>query len=192
MSSDFRWEAKIQIAELGFLGGTIEPVGHRRGVGEQVKSGFQIAGLMVLAFFSFIALAVGLRLATGPVDSGQNDHRLLAAMVVAAMIVFLYATVRYWARWLVGFLVLSLWRFWGALMFKGFFELPTNVTFTALLAWSLYVLAAFALTVRHAGRTPNGAEKVGLVSFVVCVALAMVSSSSSPLFYGLGLLAVGE
>jgi hypothetical protein len=167
-------------------------VGSRRSVAEQVKSGFQIAGLMVLAFCSFIAVGIGLQLATGRLDSGRNDHRFFGAMVVAAMIVFLYGTVRYWARWLVGILVLSLWRFWGALMFKGFFELPTNVTFSALLAWSLYVLAAFVLTVRHAGRTPNGAEKFGLVSFVVCVALAMVSSSSSPLFYGLGLLAVGE
>jgi hypothetical protein len=147
---------------------------------------------MVLAFCSFIAVGIGLQLATGRLDSGRNDHRLLGAVVVAAMIVFLYGTTRYWARWLVGILVLSLWRFWGALMFKGFFELPRNVTFRALLAWFLYVLAAFALTVRHAGRPPSGAEKFGLVSFVVCVALAMVSGSSFPLFYGLGLLAVGE
>ena len=78
------------------------------------------------------------------------------------------------------------------LMFKGFFELPTNVTFSALLAWFLYSLAALALTFRHFGRAPNGAEKFGLVGFVVCVALAMVGNSSSPLFYGLGLLAAGE
>jgi hypothetical protein len=161
-------------------------------VGVHVKSGFQIAGLTILAFCSFIALGIGLQLATGRVESGGTDHRLLGAIVVVGMMAFLYGTVRYWARWLVGILVLSLWRLWGGLMFKGFFELPTSVTFTALLAWSLYALAAFALTVRHASRVPVGAEKFGLVCFVVCVALAMVSSSSSPLFYGLGLLAVGE
>jgi hypothetical protein len=107
-------EAKAQTEETKFPGRTINPVGHGRSVGEQVKSGFQIAGLMVLAFCSFVALAVGLRLATGPVESGRNDHRLLDAMVVAAMIVFLYGTVRYWARWLVGFLGLGLWRMWYA------------------------------------------------------------------------------
>lgn len=147
---------------------------------------------MVLAFCSFIALAVGLRLATGPVESGRNDHRLLGVIVVAVIVPFLYGTVRYWARWLVGFLGLGLWRMWYALMFKGFFELPTNVTFSALLAWFLYSLAALALTFRHFSRAPNGAEKFGLVGFVICVALAMVSSSSFPLFYGLGLLAAGE
>jgi hypothetical protein len=55
----------------------------------RVKSGFQIAGLIILAFCSFIALGIGLQLATGRVESGRTDHRLLGAIVVVGMMAFL-------------------------------------------------------------------------------------------------------
>ena len=159
---------------------------------EQVKSGLRISGLIVLTFCIFIALVVSLSHVTGRVDPPRSRHPLLGVLSTATLVAVMFQTTRYWAKWLVGILGLGLFRLWGTLMFKGFFELPTNISFTTLLAWFLYTAAAVALTVRHASRPPKGAERFGLTGFVVCVSLAMINGSSHPLFYGLGLLAVGE
>jgi len=164
----------------------------RRTAWEQVKSGFRISGLIVLTFCIFITLVVSLSHVTGRVDPPRSRNALLGVLSTATLVAVMFQTTRYWAKWLVGILGLGLFRMWGALMFKGFFELPRNINFTALLAWFLYTAAAVGLTVRHATRPPKGAERFGLTGFVVCVSLAMATGSSSPLFYGLGLLAAGE
>jgi len=163
----------------------------RRTVREQVKSGFRIAGSLVLVFCFFAALVASLSYVTGRADRLMGNHRWLAALVAVALITIMFLTTQYWAKWLVGVLGYCFLRMLAPLFFKLFFGFFRELTFAELLMWTLYSLAAAALTARHVSRAPKGVEKFGLVAFVVCVSLAMVYGSV-PLFYGLGLLATAE
>jgi hypothetical protein len=147
---------------------------------------------MVLAFCFFVALVAGLEFMIGRADPSRGHHPLLGAGLTAALVFVLFKTTRYWAKWLIGILGLCVLRIFYALVFKAFYELPRNFSLREGLAWLGYLLAAFALTARHASRTPRGAEKLGLVSFVVCIAMAIALNNYTALLYGLGLLAVTE
>ena len=164
----------------------------RRTVAEQVKSGFRIGGLLVLSFLVFVALEGSLTYMTGQAGSAKGSYRVIGAISSVALIAVLYLTTAYWAKWLLGILGYCFFRMLVPLGLATFGYTFRNVSTAQLGAWSLYALIGLALTVRYAKRKPRGAEKLGLVSFVVCVSLAMVYSSSIPLFYGLALLAAME
>jgi hypothetical protein len=167
-------------------------MGDHRTAWEQVKSGSRIGSLIVLAFCFFVALAISLAYVTGKVDPSGGRHPLLGALAAAALVAIMFRTTQYWAKWLAGILALGALRILGALLFKAFYDLPLDFSLSAGLTWFAYLLVALALTARHASRRPCGLERVGLVCFVVSVALATPSGSPVSLFYGLGLLAVTE
>jgi len=159
---------------------------------EQAKFGLRISGLFLLGVCLFGWLVAGLAFMVGKADSLGGHHPLLGAGLTAALVFVLFKTTKYWAKWLVGILGLFVLRFFFGLGFKWFYELPKGLSIREGLAWFAYLGAALALTVRHASRKPEGAENLGLVSFVVCVALAMAVNNYMPLLYGLGLLAIAE
>ncbi|HEY6765836.1 MAG TPA: hypothetical protein VI386_13780 [Candidatus Sulfotelmatobacter sp.] len=99
-------------------------------------------------------------------------------------------TTNYWAKWLLGALAYGFLRLIGGLLFPPYFSRP--VVRTAFAVWVLYVGLAVALTARYFRRQPRGFERLGLVSFVACVALAMVYSTQQQLWAGLFLLGLAE
>lgn len=159
---------------------------------EQVKSGLRLAGFLMLVFCFFLALTLSLAHLTGQVGVSGGRHPALGALSAVTLVVITFKTTQYWAKWIVAILALGAWRLFFALLFKFFYDLPVNLTLRGAATWFAYSVVALILTMRHIRRVPRGAEKAGLVSFVIAVVLAMLQNSPVPLFYGLSLLAMAE
>jgi len=164
-------------------------VARERGVGEQVRSGLRIAGRILLVFAAFTLLEVCLVYLTGLADASAIK-KFLAALVAAGVVAFMFRTTMYWAKWLLAALGFCLVRLVGGVLLGPYFSKPLSRDTAAV--WMLYTGAAVALTVRYSGKKPRGFERLGLVSFIVCIALAFISGSQKQLWLGLGLLGLSE
>jgi hypothetical protein len=167
------------------------PMTRKRTVGEQVASGFRIAGSMVLAFTFIVALIGSTFFLLGLNNAeAQGQHRILGGTALVGLSVLLFLTTRHWAKWLVGIVA---YCFAKVLIGTPFFLLSGKTNVAKQLVFVLiYCLIAALLTWRHFEREPTGIEKVGLVGFVVCASFAMALQSYLPLLVGLALLAIGE
>lgn len=163
----------------------------KRTVGAQVRSGFRIAGCTVLVFVVFTLLEVSLTFAVGLANPNTPIRRLLGAVLAIGLMLFMFRTARHWARWLFPALVYWLVRLATRGLLLGPY-LSTPVARSTVVVWILYAGASVALTVRYIRRRPGGFESLGLVSFVVGVAMAMVYDSRNPLWSGLALLGLAE
>src|SRR5262245_55174227 len=94
---------------------------HTRSIGEQVRSGFIIAGELVAGFLVFVVATVSLRwLIAPPIAARPVDYLVpLLALTVAAGIMF--ATAERWGAFILGFLF-----FRGALKGIGRTVLPSH------------------------------------------------------------------
>ncbi len=162
----------------------------KRSVREQVISGLRIGGLIVLSFAFFAAMVVSASLITGREATPSIEQRLLGVLALCVLAGILFLTVHRWTEWLIGILGYCLLRLSGALIFGPYMKHPVSRLQAA--SWILYLAVAILLTMRHVRRRPEGAEKFGLVGFVVCVPFAMRLESSKPLLFGLLFLALGE
>jgi hypothetical protein len=160
-----------------------------RDIGEHVQSGLRIAGWIVLVLVSFVVLEASLLYVTGRVDPSPRK-RLLAALLAVGIVEFVFVTTRYWARWLFAAIALAFVRLRGGTLFGLYPSKPVDRSTVGV--WLLYAGVAAALTFRYSGRKPRELERLGLVSFVVCIAFAAVSDSQRALFVGLGLLGLAE
>lgn len=157
-----------------------------RTVREQVKSGFRIAGILILSILVFSGLVISAGFFTTP----NNGHifsklHLLGALSLLALATLLFLTTRLWAPWLIGVLLYCFLK----LLIKGFL---VGIDGKTVALYLLYLLAAIALTFRHTRRKPTGTERIGLVAFVVSVAFAMNYEPYLSLLSGLALLGCGE
>jgi hypothetical protein len=163
----------------------------KRSIRDQVISGFRIGGLMVLSFAFFGAMVQSARWIVGTFDETPTiSQRSLGPVAMLFLTGILFVTVRRWTEWLIGILAYCLLRFSGGLLLGPYLKRPVSRFEVA--AWMLYLLVAILLTTRHVQRRPKGAEKIGLVSFVLCLPFALILNASKPLFFGLLLLALGE
>lgn len=163
----------------------------KRTVGEQIASGFRIAGSMVLAF-AFIVALIGSAVFFLGVNNveAQGHHRILGGIALIGLSVLLLLTTRYWAKWLLGIFAYCLVRTaFGAPILTLFGNIHVA---KGLALIAIYSAIAVFLTWRHFEREPRGVEKVGLVAFVVCASFAMALQSYVPLLVGLVSLGVGE
>ncbi len=162
----------------------------KRTVGAQVRSGFRIAGCIVLVFVVFALLEVSLTFAVGLADPHTPIRRLLGTVLALGLMLFMFRTTKYWARWLFAALAYVLVRLAIGLMFAPYLSKP--VTRSTVAAWVLYTGTAVALTFRYTLRLPRGFESIGLVSFVVGIAAALVYGSQEALWVGLAMLGLAE
>jgi hypothetical protein len=162
----------------------------KRTVGEQVRSGFRIVGLILLVFAVFVLLEISLTYAVGLADPHMGIRRLFGAVVASGLMLFMFRTTRYWAPWLFMALAFGLVRLSGGLLLGPYFSKPLARSTVAV--WMLYAGAAVALTARYVRRRPRGSESFGLVAFVVGVELAAVYNSQDPLWAGLAALGLAE
>jgi hypothetical protein len=161
----------------------------KRSGGEQVLSGLRIGGLIVLSFVFFAAMVVSASLIAGREAAPNASHRTLGTLALVLLAAILFFTVHHWTRWLVGILGYCLLRLLGGLIFGPYMKQPVSRLQVA--SWMLYLIAIL-LTMRHVRRRPKGAEKLGLVGFLVSVPFAMILESYKPLLLGLLFLALGE
>lgn len=164
----------------------------RRTVGEQAKSGLRIAAIMIFVFVFFLALVSSTGYLVGR-NNGEMTGKPhpIGVLILLALAAFLYRTTSYWAPWLFGFLGYGFLRLLiKGLVFGPYLRQPASRT--TIIWYLLYTAAAIALTIRYASRSPKGTERVGLVSFVVCVPFALEYQSYVPTLIGLGLLGIGE
>jgi hypothetical protein len=162
----------------------------KRSVREQVLSGLRIGGLIVLSFVFFAAMAVSASLITGHEAAPNIAQRTLGTLALGMLAATLFFTVHHWTKWLIGILAYCLLRLFVGLIFAPYMKHPVSRLHVA--SWMLYLAIAGLLTMRHTRRRPKGAERFGLVGFVLCVPFAMILESSKPLFLGLSFLALGE
>ncbi len=162
----------------------------KRTIEEQVRSGFRIAGLILLVFVVFSLLEISLTYAVGLAHPDMGIRRLFGAVAAVCLMLLMFRTTKYWARWLFAALAYGLLRLTGGLLFGPYFTKP--VARGTIIVWMLYAGAAVALTARYVRRPPRGFERVGLVSFVVGIAVAAVYGSQEPLWVGLATLGLGE
>jgi len=161
-----------------------------RSVREQVLSGLRIGGLIALSFVFFAAMSVSASLITGRDAAPSSAQRTLGTLALGVLATILFFTVQHWIKWLIGILGYGLLRLFGGLIFGPYMRHPVSRLQAA--GWIVYLAIAVLLTVRHIRRRPKGAERFGLVGFVLCVPFAMILESSKPLVLGLSFLALGE
>jgi hypothetical protein len=140
---------------------------------EQVKSGFKIAGSIVLAFSFFIALWSGVRFLTLRNNiENQGTHPLLGGMSILLLCAVLFLTSQIWTKWLLAILVYSAARSLGLLLLLAFESSPRIDLRSALLVIGMFFVSALA-SVRFARKTPVGAERLGTVFFLVSLVFAI-------------------
>jgi hypothetical protein len=161
----------------------------KRTVEAQVRSGLRIAGCILLVFIVFVLLEVSLAYAVGLANPHTSIRRLFAAVLAFGLLLFMFRTTKYWSRWLFAALAYAFVRLTGGLLFA---TLSRPVTGSTMAVWMLYAAAAVALTFRYIRRQPQRLESIGLVSFVVGIALAIVYNSPRPLWAGLAALGLAE
>jgi hypothetical protein len=155
-----------------------------RTVGEQVKSGFRLAGwvLLTLALIYVLLGSTGFLLGKG--DYNQPIYRLLGACGLLAISTVMFATVRHWVKWFFGVL--------GLLALKTVFSLVLGSSVTRPRLWfiefGLLLGLAAMLCVRYLNRKPAKIEGAGVVSLVIALSFSLVCNSNAPLLLGVAVL----
>lgn len=149
--------------------------------------------MLLLVLFTFAGLMASLKYVIGGGDNASDPAVLVCGLIACAIAVFMFFTTRFWAKWLFAALALCFTRMFGFVVLSFFSTgiLKGHSAFQVGL-WVWYVFAAAALTIRYTKRDPVAVERLGLVAFVFCVALAPAYNGSVPLLYGLGLLGASE
>ena len=98
-----------------------------RSVSEQVKSGLRLAGWVLLALALIFVLLGSTGFLLGKGDYNQPIYRLLGACGLLAISTVMFATVRHWAKWLIGVM--------GFLALKTVFALAFGSSVTRPRLW---------------------------------------------------------
>jgi len=162
-----------------------------RTIGEQVKSGFRITGLLLLAVgFMFIVFG-STTLFLGKGNFNGPIFRVLGACGLAATSTVMFFTVRHWVKWFIGALgYLALKAAFALLL--GFTPSAPSIVRPRLLILELVLLAGIAIVLctRYLSHVPRKIETAGLVGLVLAISFATASDSAIPLFVGVTILAL--
>jgi hypothetical protein len=159
-----------------------------RTVGEQVKSGFRIAALILLAFALVAALLPSTVLLVGKGSNPQLSGQMLGGAGLIGISVLMFFTVRSWAKWFVVFL--------SWVIIRSAIAAPLSSRSTPawwILELLLILVALFALSMGAALRQdPEKVETVGLIIAALSLSFATVLVSYVPLLIAVGALALAR
>ncbi len=165
----------------------------KRTVGEQIKSGFRLAGwiLLTLAFVSLVFASTASLVGKGNGNYTQPIHRLLGAFGLLATSTVMFITVRRWAKWFVGALGYMILKLAVSLLLGRTPSVP-SITRPRLEFLEFLVVLVFALLLctRYLTHTPRTVETVGLVGLVIALSFSMIYDSSLPIFAGVAVLGI--
>lgn len=157
----------------------------RRTAGEQVKSGFQIAGLILLTLLLVGVMLKSAAFVAGTDGNPQLSHRILGGATLIVISVLMFFTVRYWAKWFATFLLWAVIRFAFRVRLSSHIAAPWWIPGLLLVLTALFILS-IELVWR---RDPFKLETIALILVVVSLSFATVLASFNPLFAGLITLA---
>ena len=147
----------------------------QRTVGEQAKSGLQIAGWILL---TLAVAGVLMRSDVALLDRGASTlYRIAGVCGLLFAVILMFASVERWGKWFVGAL--------GYWILKGAFTLPfrhngTLLHYVFLFVVALLLCARFALS-----RSPHPAvEKIGMIFVVVMLSFSLTLDSPTLLVIG--------
>jgi multisubunit Na+/H+ antiporter MnhG subunit len=151
-----------------------------RSIGEQVRSGFRLAGWVLLT----LAVA-GLILRSEVVLVDRNAvtlYRTAGVCGLALAIVLLFVSVERWGKWFVGALGYWIMKSVLTLVFR-----PSGM----LLQFAVLFICAFALCARFALRQTRGSalERLGMVFVVIALSFSLTLDSPRSLLIGVVVLA---
>jgi hypothetical protein len=169
-----------------------------RSVDEQVKSGFRIAGFILLTFVVFLLLVLGTTLVLG--DPGRfSGHglseRVTGGCILLALSAFLFFTVRYWAPWFIAFVLsgvfkLALLGILGITSVRG--SRPVSRSWILEVVLILAVLTALAVKPVYGDERITRIESAALVCSVLALVFLLIKESAVPLAVATGVLAIGR
>ncbi len=155
-------------------------------MGEQVKSGFRLAGslLLTLAFVYALLLCAGFLVGKG--EYNRPIYRVAGACGLVALSIIMFMTVRHWVGWFIGAL--------GYFVLKTAFALLLGSSLVRPWLWfsefALLLGLAILLCLRYASRMPQKIEAVGLVGLVLALSFALVCNSNTPILFGVAVLSL--
>lgn len=154
----------------------------KRTVGEQIKSGFRLAGWVLLTLaFIFLVLISTASLA-GKGDYTQPIYRVLGLCGLLATSAVMFITVRHWVKWFVGVLGYMVVKTAISLLL-GFTPSAPSITRPRLVSLEFLVVLVFAtvLCARYLTHIPRTVETVGLVGLVITLGFSVIYDSSLPI-----------
>lgn len=148
----------------------------QRTVGEQIKSGFQLAGWFLLTLALLYLLLGSTSLVLDRSDHHSLVLRATGTCGLVAISVLLFVSIHYWAKWFVGFL--------GLYALKAAFVLILHPK-SLYLQFSLLLAPAFVLCARCVlNDIPNSIEKLGFVLLALTIGFTLVLDSTIPMLVG--------
>jgi hypothetical protein len=164
-----------------------------RTIGEQIRSGFRLAGWILLTFALFVVLLLSTRLLTAHRENPTVFHRLLGACGLVSVATTMFFSVRYWAKWFVGLLGYLIFKLAISLLMGQTPSMPSiarpRLVFLEFLVTSV---AAMWLCFRYVGHVPRRIETLGLIGLVVSFTFGIVYDSPMPVLVGLPLLGLSQ
>ena len=163
----------------------------KRTVGEQIRSGFRLAGwiLLTLAFISLVLASTASVVGNANGNYTQPIHRLLGACGLLATSTVMFITVRRWAKWFVGALGYMILKVAVSLLLGRTPSVP-SITRPRLefLEFLVVLVLAILLCARYLTPTPRTVETVGLVGLVIALSFTVIYDSSLPILAGVAVL----
>ena len=161
----------------------------KRTIGEQIRSGFRLAGWVLLTLaFIFLVLASTAFL-VGKSNHTQPIYRLLGACGLLATSIAMFTTVRLWAKWFVGVLGYMILKVAISLLLGRTPSVP-SIARPRLVFLEFLVALVFAplLCAKYLTHAPRKIETMGLVGLVIALSFSMIYDSSLPIFAGVAAL----
>jgi len=161
----------------------------KRTIGEQIKSGFRLAGWILLTFALFVVLLGSAFLLTPKGGNPTVFHRFLGACGVVSIATAMFFSVRYWAKWFVGLLGYLIFKLAISLLMSRTPSVPSIARpRLVILEYLITSVAAMWLCLKYAGHVPRRIETLGLIGLVVSFTFGIVYDSPVPVLVGLSLL----
>ena len=159
---------------------------------EQVKSGFRIAGtlLLGLSFFLALSMSVGFLTLRNNVET-QGAHPIVGGLLLLLLSGILLVTTKVWSRWLFAILAYCAAKLFFAIWLIALGS-STRLELKGALLLLMFLALSVAGTLKFIQRPPSGAERVGLVGLLICLIFALEYQSWEAWVTGLAILAAGH
>lgn len=134
----------------------------KRPVAEQVKSGFKIAGAILISFAAFVLFIFGYNNVVNP----EKQHIALGWALLIAVAATLLFTVRFWAAWFCGVASYMAVRSTFLIFFvhRGKLSVPIAIGLTV----SLWVIALLSVKV-YKKHNFSKCDHVGITTAAICL-----------------------
>jgi hypothetical protein len=165
----------------------------KRTIGEQIRSGFRLAGWILLTFALFVVLLLSALLLSAKGGNPTVFRRFLGACGIVSIATAMFISVRYWAKWFVGLLGYLIFKLAISLLMGRTPSMPSIARpRLVILEYLVTSVAAMWLCLRYVGHVPRRIETLGLIGLVVSFTFGIVYDSPMPVLVGLSVLGLSQ